>query len=116
MFLAIVGYRDFTDYEMFCKKVNEWVIMNGKPETIISGGCRGTDEMAKKYAEDHKYKFDEYKPNWKKYGKAAGLIRNKIIVDKCTHVIAFLSDKSKGTFDTINKAYSIKKDVTVYKI
>jgi len=48
-------------------------------------------------------------PDWDKYRKSAGFIRNQQIIDACTFVLAFWDGKSKGTKDTIDKARKAKK-------
>lgn len=101
--LAIVGYRDFEDYEKFTKIVNNEVNIKNI-ECIISGGCSGVDKMAEKYASDNKIKCIIFKADWKKYGKSAGPRRNNEIVKEATMVIALPSHNSKGTLNTIETA------------
>lgn len=60
--------------------------------------------MAKIWSVKYNIPLKIYYANWKKYGKAAGPIRNSLIIDDCTHVIAFPSKNGSGTQDTINKA------------
>ena len=102
--LAIVGSRNYTNYSSFAQIVETWVKENGQPSQIISGGARGVDSMAKKYAIEKKIQFVEYEAEWKKYGKQAGPIRNRKIVENCTHILALPSKKGKGTQITISFA------------
>jgi hypothetical protein len=48
-------------------------------------------------------------PDWKKHGRAAGIIRNTDIVKQADKVVAFWDGKSKGTQDTIGKARKANK-------
>jgi len=48
-------------------------------------------------------------PDWNKFGKATGFIRNQQIVDACDVVLAFWYGKSKGTEHTISLAKKAKK-------
>ena len=48
---------------------------------IIHGGCQGVDTLAGKIAIELGYIVEVYSANWSKYGKAAGPIRNKQMVD-----------------------------------
>ena len=105
MKLAIVGGRDFNDYN----KVKIWGDMFRCHFHIISGGARGADTLAKKYALERFLPYIEFLPDWDKYGKAAGFIRNSQIVDACDMVLAFWDGKSRGTQDTITKAKKAKK-------
>ncbi len=82
-------------------------------DTIISGGAKGIDTCAKKFANFYKFKFVELLPDWKTYGKRAGFIRNDEIVKEADLVIAFWDGKSKGTLDTITKAEKDNKILDV---
>lgn len=114
--LGIVGYRGFTDYEKFSKIIDEYIEEIGPPLFIISGGAKGTDTLAEKYAFDHKIPTKIFKPEWDKYGKKAGIMRNTDIVQNSTHVIAFLSPKSIGTVDSINKAKKLDKVLKIIDV
>lgn len=103
MKLAIVGSRNFKDYnllsncvDILCKAFN--VI------EIISGGAAGADTLAERYAKKNKIPIKIFYPEWKKYGLKAGYIRNKLIIERANYVIAFPLDDSKGTWITINLA------------
>ena len=114
--LGIVGYRKFTDYKKFSKIVDEYIAEIGIPVLIVSGGAKGVDTMAEVYAKEHKIPTRIFLPDWDKYKKGAGLIRNTEIVKESTHVIAFPSKKSIGTIDSINKAVKYNKFLKVVEI
>lgn len=91
MKLAVVGSRDFDDYE-FLKK-----ILNYHPCTqIISGGARGADALARRYAIEHCISIKEFIPDWDTHGKSAGYLRNEQIVDACDELVAFCVMSSDG--------------------
>ena len=106
--LALVGSRRHNNYSIFEKHVKDWIAKNGKPDIIISGGADGLDSLARKFAREENYTFVEYLPDWKRFGKRAGPIRNQLIVDDSTHMIAFPLD-GPGTADSINKMDIAKK-------
>lgn len=110
MKLAIVGSRSFNNYSLF-KQVME--SLSDKIEEIISGGADGADTLAGRYANENKIPLTIFQPNWDKYKKSAGIIRNKQIVDRAQKVIAFWDGKSPGTKYTIEYAKSQKKDVQI---
>lgn len=110
--VGIVGSRNFTDYKLFCKIISVWIKDNGSIKKIISGGCRGADTLAERYAKENKIPLIVFKPNRKKYGNSANLMRNKKIVKNSTHLIAFPSKKGKGTQNTIELAN--KKSIDVF--
>lgn len=48
------------------------------PTHIISGGARGVDRLAGEYSALRGIEFTEYLPEWDRYGKRAGFIRNYV--------------------------------------
>ena len=114
MVLAIVGGREFNDYELMKESLEPY---KGKINLIISGGRRrdeiGADTLAIRYAQEHGIPFKEHYADWDQHGKAAGPLRNTQIVFDCTHLIAFWDGKSTGTKDSINKARRTGKKVTI---
>lgn len=109
MITAIVGSRNMTDYS----KVKIILDKYEDITCIISGGANGADRLADYYAQEKKIPFEAILPDWKKYGKSAGAIRNKQIVDKSERVIAFWDGVSKGTKITIDMAKKSNKIVDV---
>jgi len=92
MKLAIVGSRSFTDFDLFKSKIDEFIfqnVINKKDIIIISGGAKGTDSLAKRYAIENDIEIIEYLPDWNLYGKSAGMVRNMDIVKNCDKLIAF---------------------------
>lgn len=114
--LGIVGYRKYTDYDKFKEKVDEYIKEIGKPIELVSGGAKGVDTMAEKYAKENNYQIKIFYPDFEKYGKVAGPKRNTEIVKYSTHIIAFPSKHSIGTFDTINKAIKLNKKLKIVNI
>lgn len=110
--LAIVGARTFTDYDKMCQIIDQWIKDNGTPDQIISGGAKGADSLAERYAQDHQIPIIILKPNWRQ-GRGAGFATNTDIIAEATHVVAFPSPSGKGTQDTIKKAAKKGLSVTV---
>lgn len=96
------------------KKYVDYVLSQYDPELIISGGADGPDTYAVFYADINNIPFQVIKPDWNKYGKAAGMIRNKEMVDLLDNddlVLAFWDGKSSGTKNTID--YAKRKGIKV---
>ena len=107
MKLAIVGSRNFDNYTILRNFADYFI--ESCDDSIISGGAKGADTLAKQYAHENLIATVTYLPDWNKYGKSAGFIRNKLIVDNCDIVLAFWDGKSKGTQHTIKLAKAAKK-------
>lgn len=115
--LAIVGGRDYTDYNNFHIIVNNYCNKLGKlPDYIISGGAKGIDTMAEIYANQYNIETIIYKADWNTFGKKAGILRNTDIISESTHVLALPTYNSIGTYDSINKAKKMNKQLTIIKI
>lgn len=82
--------------------------------TIVTGGARGVDTEAEHWAKRHKLEWICYLPQWKIYGKRAGLVRNKDMVDFSDILISFWDGSSAGTKQTIEYAKSLGKEVRIY--
>ncbi len=111
MRLAIVGSRNFKNYKYLSR-----VLDKHKCTVIISGGARGVDLLAEKYADEKNITKVIYPANWDEHGKSAGFIRNKLIVKDCDELVAFWDGKSKGTRHSIDLAKQDKKMIYIYLI
>lgn len=111
MNIAVVGSRTFTDYQLLATTLKEYDI-----KQLISGGAIGADKLAEQYAKEHNIPIVVYKPEWNKYGKIAGLLRNTDIIKDADIVIAFWNGISTGTKDSINKAKEMNKQLRIVKI
>ena len=112
MNLAIIGSRDFDNYYLLETRIN-FIINQYDIDCIISGGARGADLLGKRYAKENNINYIEYKPDWDKFGKAAGVIRNKDIINTSDIVIAFWDGKSKGTKNSIDIAKKQNKKIYI---
>jgi hypothetical protein len=110
--IIICGGRHFDSYENL-ESVVDGVIsslnLSNEEVEIVSGHCAGTDQLGERYAEMHGMKCALFPAEWKKYGRAAGPVRNSKMIDYAAEsgkpvVVAFVSPKSKGTLDTVRKA------------
>lgn len=101
MNIAVIGSRNFSDYNKL-----ETILNNLKPNItkIISGGAKGADSLAEKWAKNNNIETKIFIPDWNKHGKAAGFIRNKLIIMDADEIVAFWDGKSKGTQNSINLA------------
>lgn len=116
MRLGVVGSRAFNDYDLLKSKLDKFHEIYGI-ECIVSGGADGADKLGEKWADENGIEKDIYYPDWKKYKKAAGFIRNEDIVKNSHRVLAMWDGFSKGTKNTIElcKKYKIKCYICKYE-
>ena len=67
-YCLIVGSRSFSDYELFVAKC-DLLLRNWGSVVIVSGGARGADALAKRYAVDRGYCYMEFPADWDTYGR-----------------------------------------------
>ena len=116
--IAVGGCRTFNDREYVFKCLDEYLVkLDGETEIVfLSGHCNGVDLIAEEYAEIKDLSVILFPANWEKYGKAAGPIRNKEMVDEADIVIAFWDGKSRGTKSLIDYARKSGKELCIYKL
>ena len=104
MKVLITGDREgFSEYRMRTR-------LEELPEgsIVVHGACRGVDLQVNHWAKDLGFEVRAYPADWRRYGPAAGPIRNKQMLDE-EHpdlVLAFHSnfDESKGTKNMLKQA------------
>ena len=110
--VAVVGSRTFTDYDLLEKELDK-IHAKTPIGCIHSGGAMGADTLAERWAKVHLIPVQVYVPDWKRYGRWAGLLRNKDIVEGTDVVVAFWDGKSKGTLNSIGLARKSGKKLIV---
>tara|TARA_Y100000310_G_C20685685_1_gene818793 strand:+ start:1221 stop:1580 length:360 start_codon:yes stop_codon:yes gene_type:complete len=112
MKIAIVGSRGFHDYNL----LKEFILNKIKVEDVelmVSGGAKGADTLGEQFAEEFDIEKLIFLPNWQRYGKAAGPLRNTDIVKNSDIVFAFWEPGCRGTTDDINKAKLFEKELHI---
>ena len=108
MKVAVIGSRTFKDYDLMVKTLKQMDIT-----TIVSGHAIGADRLAEQYAKENNIPTEIYLPDWDKFGKQAGFLRNTTIVENAEVIVSFWDGSSRGTLDSINKAKNLNKRVII---
>lgn len=81
---------------------------------ILTGGARGVDTLAKRAAKQLHVKYTCCRPNYRKYGRVAPLVRNGQIVDRCDYVLAFWDGHSRGTRHALSLCIKRRKPFRIF--
>jgi len=114
MKLAVVGGRDFNNWELLVSEINRLRTLY-PIDQLISGGASGADAFAERYAELAKLPIKVLPADWKSHGRAAGPIRNKQIIELSDAVLAFWDGSSPGTKSSIDWAVKLNKPYIIVK-
>ena len=113
MLILICGDRNWIDRAAIRRE-----LLHFKPtsDTIMHGAARGADRIAGEEAQDLGFTVRSYPAKWDEYGKAAGPIRNQVMLDQNPElVLAFHPNiaQSKGTGDMVrrSRAKGVKVEV-----
>ena len=109
MKVAVVGSRN-----VVVENIQQYLPEN--VSEIISGGAKGVDTYAEEYAKNNGIKITVIKPDYKKYGKPAPLVRNKEIVENADFVVLVWDGKSRGTKFVLEYCEQIDKPHKVFII
>ena len=105
----VAGSRSITDYNT----VLEAMYKSGFIFTeVVSGTARGVDKLGELIALDFGIPIVRFIPNWDKYGRAAGHIRNAEMAEYADALVAVWDGYSAGTKSMINIAN--KLNLAVY--
>ncbi len=113
MKLAIIGSRNFNDYKSFENYINQ-IRQTYTIECIVSGGAKGADALAERYAKENNIPIEIYYPDWDKFGKSAGYIRNNDIWQNADMGIAFWDGISTGTSHSFKIAKKQNKKLFIF--
>ena len=109
MKVLIVGSRSIDAFDISS-------LVPDKVSLIISGGAKGIDTLAEKYADEHKISKLILLPQYSRYGKAAPIKRNQTMVDIADIIIIVWDGQSHGTKHTRQYAESKNKKVVLITV
>jgi hypothetical protein len=105
MKVIIAGSRGITDIRV----VEEAMRLCGFVVTeVVSGTASGVDRLGEQWAQKRNIPIKRFPADWAKHKRAAGFIRNKIMVEYVKEtkgaVVAIWDGQSRGTSHTIDLA------------
>ncbi len=103
MIVAVTGGRDWNDPRFVSQSL--MAFNDARPITELhEGGAEGWDGWCRQWARNHGIQVITYWANWEKHGKAAGHIRNGLILTKSGAQVLLAGPGGKGTANMISQA------------
>lgn len=109
MKLLVVGSRGIMDFDL-----SEYISSN--VDTVISGGAHGIDSLAEIYADSHRISKYIIRPDYARYGRAAPIRRNDLMIDMADEVLVIWDGKSKGTQYVLDRARKKNKPIILVRV
>lgn len=110
--ICITGERKNTIYRSSIHRM----LVKHHPTKCIFGECSGVDQTAREICDELKIPYQIYYADWERYGRAAGPIRNRQMIDTKPDLVLAFHDNlamSKGTKNTVDQARKAKIPVQV---
>lgn len=117
MKLIIAGGRDLNVSTQFIDHAMDFfgIMENGDPtmppEEIVSGGADGIDFCGEQFAIESGTNFVRFPADWKKYGNAAGPIRNHEMAKYADALLLIWNGSSKGSANMRQTMLQLKKPI-----
>lgn len=113
MRVLVCGGRDFKDKDKlyrFLDNLSRMMVI----DVVIEGDAGGADRMAGFWARSKKIDNLKFRADWQKYGRAAGPIRNKRMLEEGRPDLVVACPGGRGTSDMVQRAF--KAGVPVMRV
>lgn len=111
--VIIAGGRDFADYDMLSRVMDQLLKNVTSDIMVVCGMARGADTLGERYAIERGYQVSYYPAEWDKYGKSAGYIRNEKMAQNADALVAFWDGNSRGTKSMIELAKKYRLNIRI---
>jgi hypothetical protein len=112
MRVLVCGGRNFSDYS-FLSSVLTNIHTTTKITRIIQGEAPGADTLARQWANEHNILIIGFPADWNTYGRAAGPIRNKQMLDEGKPDVVIAFPGNKGTRNMVAQAVTHPSQPTI---
>lgn len=83
---------------------------------VVCGGARGADSLGFDWAMVKELPATMFHPDWDKFGKRAGFIRNREMAEYAEALVAFWDGWSPGTRNMIDTAHQLRLRVHIFMV
>lgn len=102
--VIVTGGRDYEDAAMVYD-VLEFI----NPDVVIQGGASGADRLAREWGERKGKKVFTYEAKWTEHGRAAGPIRNGVMLGAYPAAMVIAFPGGNGTADCVKQALALNR-------
>lgn len=103
MRVLVCGGRNYFDLKTTYQILDK-IHQERKITCVIQGGARGADSLGRRWANETEVMSYEFQADWDKYGKKAGYIRNKQMLDEGKPDLVIAFPGGRGTAMMVNLA------------
>lgn len=98
--VLVCGGRDFND-SVWLSRVLDGYHANHVIKLVIHGGAQGADKLAGRWAYTNKVSVRMFNANWRRYGKLAGFLRNRRMLEEGKPDVILAFPGGRGTANMI---------------
>ena len=113
MKVIVAGSRVINDEYLIYDKLN-LLRTSITFDEVVSGCATGPDTIGARWAREQDLFVREFLPDWREYGRSAGIVRNEQMGDYADCLVAFWDGRSNGTKHMIDYMLKLGKEVHVY--
>ena len=110
MKILVCGGRDFYNYKALCEALARYA----DDTILVHGDAKGADRLAGMYAMERGWQVKVYPADWNQHGKAAGPIRNRLMLSEEHPELIVAFPGGRGTANMIEQ--STQAGVEVRKV
>ncbi|MBQ9082997.1 MAG: DUF2493 domain-containing protein [Clostridia bacterium] len=116
--VVVAGCRYYCNYEEAKEFIDRCISRIRMEYTLVfvSGCCRGADALGERYAQEHGFLIERHPAEWERFGRQAGPIRNRCMVQCSDFIICFWDGQSTGTASLIDYAREMSKPIRIKNI
>lgn len=112
--MLVCGGRDYDNRNLLFSVLNE-IHLRTPIDCLIHGGARGADNLAGQWAKTHRHVTVVVVPaQWGEHGRAAGPIRNGVMVNNYKPDMVIACKGGNGTADCVRQA--MKAGIKVVRV
>lgn len=110
MRVLVCGGRGYKDREAVYKVLDE---LYPKMSALMCGGAAGADTLAWDWGSQRRFYCERYMAQWDRYGRSAGPIRNKVMLEEGKPDLVIAFPGGRGTQNMISQALQAGIEVRV---